>query len=138
MELCQFFTSDHCSEALVSAIDAATPERIVDIGAGHGSWAIAAMRRGNCAQLTLFNIDPSALKALKQTCPKANRFRANFLRNRLPRNTKKWFDQADVVLCNPPCRTVAIELATWLLAESDIPSDWPAKIQANALVIVIK
>lgn len=136
-ELCQFFTSNTCSNALIAQIDTLAPRWIADVGAGHGSLAIAAMKRWGEAQLALFDKDPSALIALKQTCPSATGQHADFLIDRMPRNAKKWLERVDVILCNPPFREVPIEIADRWLAEAKMPVDWPSRIRKRAELVFL-
>lgn len=134
-DLCQFFTSDSCSETLVAEIDITPPDLIVDVGAGHGSLAIAAIRRWGEARMALFDRDPLALDVLKRACPGAARFQADLLIHRLPRNIGQWLDKADVVLCNPPFRRAPIEVADRWLAAADMPTYWPSRIKKRAELV---
>lgn len=133
--LCQFFTSHSCSEALVAEIGSTSPQLVVDVGAGHGSLAMAAIRRWGTARLTLFEQDPLALEILKHACPGASRFQTDLLVNRLPTNIGKWLDKADVVLCNPPFRTVSVEVADRWLAAAEMPTDWPVRTKTRAELV---
>lgn len=137
IDLCQFFTSDRCSESLIAAVDALDPLRVMDVGAGHGSLTRAAMQRWHGAQITLMDVDPLALDVLQQKYPNANRVHIDLLRDKLPNPLGRWLDSADVVLCNPPFRAVEGHIADRWLKAADMPIAWPEVVRCRAEMVFL-
>lgn len=136
-DLCQFFTSDLCSESLVAAVAAIDPLCVIDVGAGHGSLTRAALRRWQGAQVTLMDVDPLALDVLQQKYPSASRVHVDLLRDKLPNPLGRWLDRADVVLCNPPFRTVEGHVADLWLKAAKMPIDWPDMVRCRAEMVFL-
>lgn len=137
IDLCQFFTSDRCSESLVAEVDAIDPLCVMDVGAGHGSLTRAAMQRWSGAQVTLMDVDPLALDVLQQKYPNANRVHVDLLRDKLPSPIGRWLERADVVLCNPPFRSVENHIAERWLNAAEMPIDWPEVVRCRAEMVFL-
>ena len=137
IDLCQFFTSDRCSESLVAEVDAIDPLCVMDVGAGHGSLTRAAMQRWSGAQVTLMDVDPLALDVLQKKYPNANRVHVDLLRDKLPSPIGHWLERADVVLCNPPFRAVESHIAELWLNAAEMPIDWPEVVRCRAEMVFL-
>lgn len=136
-DLCQFFTSDHCSESLIAEVDAVAPLCVMDVGAGHGSLTRAAMHRWSDAKVTLMDVDSLAIDVLQQKYPHAHHVHVDLLRDRLPSPVGRWLDRADVVLCNPPFRAVESHIAELWLAAAQMPIDWPEVVRCRAEMVFL-
>lgn len=137
MDLCQFFTSDDCCDALISEIGASSPRYVVDVGAGHGSLAGAAIRRWGGIDLKLLDVDRVAMARLKSVFPSAEQVRANLLLPRMPEVLAHWVDHADIALCNPPFRDVPLTTADYWLRRVGMPTGWSVHIRQRAETVFL-
>jgi len=137
VDLCQFFTDADCSNAVVSEMGTVSPANVLDIAAGQGSLALAAMQRWQGAKLSVFDVDQLALSVLQKHCPDAYRFRVDLLHQHLPQQVSTWFERADVVLCNPPFKDVPLELADHWLRAAGMPRDWSAHIRQRSEIVFL-
>ncbi len=137
MDLCQFFTADDCCDALISEIGAEFPRSVVDLGAGHGGLAGAALRRWSGIDLRLLDIDRAAMARLKSVFPAAEQVRANLLLPRMPEALEHWVDHADIALCNPPFRYVPPKTADYWLRRAGMPTNWSVHIRQRAEMVFL-
>jgi len=137
VDLCQFFTDAECSNTLVSEMGSVSPTYVLDMAAGQGSLTLAAMRRWQSAKVSVFDVDRQALSVLQRHCPGASRVRVDLLHQQLPQQVATWFQQADVVLCNPPFKGVPLELADHWLQAAGMPKDWSAHIRQRSEIVFL-
>lgn len=137
MDLCQFFTSDDCCDALISEIGTSSPRSVVDVGAGYGGLAGAAIRRWGGIDLRLLDVDRVAMARLKSVFPAAEQIRANLLQPRMPEELVQWVDHADIALCNPPFKNVPLPTADYWLKRVDMPTNWSAHIRQRAETVFL-
>jgi len=137
VDLCQFFTADDCCDALISEIGSVSPRSVVDVGAGHGNLAGAAIRRWGRIDLKLLDVDRIAMARLKSVFPAAEQVRANLLLPRMPEELAHCVDHADIALCNPPFKDVPLITADYWLKRVDMPTDWSAHIRQRAETVFL-
>jgi tRNA1(Val) A37 N6-methylase TrmN6 len=97
-----FYTQSQVSELLVAQFSHPNPERILDLGAGHGSLVNAAKNRW--PQATIHAIEPNGLSHafLCMRYPGIQSRRLNGLDNLLPTQMGIEPEAIDVAVCNPP------------------------------------
>ncbi|WP_441238221.1 N-6 DNA methylase [Bradyrhizobium sp. 930_D9_N1_4] len=101
-----FYTSDYVGDALVRSMTTC-PERIVDLGAGKGSLALAAARRWQSTEIVTVDIDSragtcAARASLLGFHQKHKHVEADVLDVRLPKRLLRDEKKFDAAVCNPP------------------------------------
>lgn len=96
----QFYTDPNVGRLLVSRIETAAPNSVIDLGAGLGSLSMAASKKWKSASIVSVELDSlSYFSSLK-----GNHFHiyADALDYDLPNKIKNEYGEFDVALCNPP------------------------------------
>ena len=121
----QYYTADRFSDHLVACLCTRSPSQVLDLGAGHGSLSLAALRRWGNMHLATVELDATSVRKLKEVLPQGRHHRANALASRLPGAVEELQNSFDVALSNPPFMETTAQSTRPLLLSAGMPTDWP-------------
>ena len=98
----QYFTAQPVSDMMVSLFQQDTPNRVIDLGVGHGSLLYAAYNRYNKADFYAADIDKKVISKISERLPFVNALHIDGLSKGLSKQMKLKIGSVDIAVCNPP------------------------------------
>ena len=98
----QYFTAQPVSDMMVSMFQQDTPNRVIDLGVGHGSLLYAAYNRYNKADFYAADIDKKVISKISERLPFVNVLHIDGLSKGLSKQMKLKIGSVDIAVCNPP------------------------------------
>ena len=103
----QFYTNRDIGEFLINQMTGITPAHVLDLGAGEGSLARAAMQRWSNVQVLTVDLNSKALRYLSGSLGhndgnRHSHFRVDALSRKLPELISAKAPRPDAAVCNPP------------------------------------
>lgn len=98
----QYFTAQSVSDMMVSMFHQDTPNRVIDLGVGHGSLLYAAYNRYNKADFYAADIDKKVISKISERLPFVNALHIDGLSKGLSKQMKLKIGSVDIAVCNPP------------------------------------
>lgn len=98
----QYFTAQPVSDMMVSLFQQDTPNRVIDLGVGHGSLLYAAYNRYNKADFYAADIDKKVISKISEQLPFVNALHIDGLSKGLSKQMKLKIGSVDIAVCNPP------------------------------------
>ncbi len=98
----QYFTVQPVSDMMVSMFQQDTPNRVIDLGVGHGSLLYAAYNRYNKADFYVADIDKKVILKISERLPFVNTLHIDGLSKGLSKQMKLKIGSVDIAVCNPP------------------------------------
>lgn len=105
-ELEQFFSSDSVGRVITSSLDDLIPSIALDVGFGTGSLLKAVSQRWKNTRLIGVDIDPNLVNAEIDASVKIERLMADGLDHNLPDYISKHYGNVDLVVSNPPYKSI--------------------------------
>ena len=87
---------------MVSLFQQDTPNRVIDLGVGHGSLLYAAYNRYNKADFYAADIDKKVISKISEQLPFVNALHIDGLSKGLSKQMKLKIGSVDIAVCNPP------------------------------------
>jgi len=100
--ICQFFTAQPVSDMMVSMFQQNTPNRVIDLGVGHGSLLYAAYSRYDKADFYAVDIDKNVISKISERLPFVNILHIDGLSKGLSKQMRIKIGSVDIAVCNPP------------------------------------
>ncbi len=113
-DLCRFDSPDWVGRLLVDSISGPAPERIIDLGSGGGSLAIAALKKWHASEILTVDLDDLAGEQVRKaigTCFPASvhgHVNADILLASALATEKGMFGTSDLIISNPPYRSTEL------------------------------
>ncbi|MCD6271476.1 MAG: N-6 DNA methylase [Deltaproteobacteria bacterium] len=98
----QYFTVQSVSDMMVSMFQQDIPNRVIDLGVGHGSLLYAAYSRYNKADFYAADIDKKVISKISERLPFVNALHIDGLSKGLSKQMKLKIGSVDIAVCNPP------------------------------------